>query len=56
MLCEHCQKPLRRCKTIDVVDRTIHFSCIKKIKKQRYDEALEKLRNYLETKNIILRI
>jgi hypothetical protein len=54
MLCEHCNKPLRHCKRVDVVDRTIHFSCIKKIKKERYEEALEKLRNYLERKNIRL--
>lgn len=54
MLCEHCQKPLRRCKRVDIVNRTIHFACIKKIQKQRYDEALERLVKYLKEKNVIL--
>jgi hypothetical protein len=54
MPCEHCGKPLRRCKRVDVVDMTIHFACIKKIQKQRYDDALERLVKYLKEKNVIL--
>jgi hypothetical protein len=62
-LCVHCSKPLRKCKrTIplvvgdegDGIPLEIHFSCLGKIRKQKWDEDFEKLRLYLETKNIKL--
>jgi hypothetical protein len=52
--CLHCGKSLRRCKRIDVVDRELHFSCIEKLKKIKWEEDLELLRSYLKTKNIRL--
>lgn len=54
--CQHCYKPLRRCKRLDFVGRTIHFSCIEKIKKERYKENLKKLVEILKRKNITLLI
>jgi hypothetical protein len=54
--CEHCYKPLRRCKRLDFIGRTIHFSCIEKIKKQRFRENLLELVNILKKKNISLLI
>jgi hypothetical protein len=55
-LCVHCGKPLRKCKRVDFVDRTIHFSCIEKIKRQKYQENLMKLIYMLKSKNINLLI
>lgn len=53
-ICEHCHKPLRRCKRVDIVGRTIHFSCIEKIRKQKWEEDFEKLRAFLASKGIQL--
>jgi hypothetical protein len=52
--CEYCDKPLRRCKRIDVEGRTMHFSCIEKLKKERYQQKLQELIDYLKSKNIEL--
>lgn len=53
-ICEHCHKPLRRCKRVDFIDRTIHFSCMKKRKKIQFEEDYEKLRAFLASKQIHL--
>lgn len=54
MLCEYCNKPLRKCKRVDFTDRKIHFNCIKKIQKKRYEEAFNKLRELLKSNDIFL--
>ena len=54
MNCIHCNKPLRKTKRVDFVDRKIHFSCIEKLKKEKWEEDLEKLTEYLKSKNIEL--
>ena len=54
--CEHCSKSLRKTKRIDFIDRKLHFSCIEKLKKQKWDEDFDKLKEYLKTKNIELLI
>jgi hypothetical protein len=53
-ICEHCHKPLRRCKRVDFIDRKIHFKCIEKIKKIQFEEDYEKLRAFLASKGIQL--
>ena len=52
MLCEFCNKALRRCKRVDFPNRTIHFACIQKLRKIKWERDLEELRLYLESKNI----
>ena len=52
--CVQCGNPLRRCKRIDFVDRKLHFSCIEKLKKEKWEEDLKKLTEYLKSKNIEL--
>jgi len=43
MLCLLCNKSLRKTKRIDFLGRTHHFSCIEKIRKQKYEKELEEL-------------
>lgn len=52
--CEYCDKPLRRCKRIDVEGRTIHFSCIEKLRKIKWDEDYQKLKDFLLSKGVLL--
>lgn len=54
VLCVHCSKPLRKCKRVDIVGREIHFSCIEKIRKEKWEQDYEDLRLYLKTKGINL--
>ena len=54
--CEHGNKSLRKTKRVDFVDRKIHFSCITKLKKEKWDEDLKKLAEYLKSKSIELLI
>lgn len=53
-LCLHCNKALRKCKRLDVIDRKMHYSCIAKIKKIQFEEDYEKLRDFLACKGIQL--
>jgi hypothetical protein len=53
-ICVHCGKVLRKCKRIDIPDREIHFSCIEKLRKEKWEEDYEELRLYLKTKGINL--
>ena len=55
-LCEHCNKRLRKTKRIDFVGRTLHFSCINKLRKEQYEKDLSLLYSYLKSKNIELLI
>jgi hypothetical protein len=55
MLCEYCKESLRRCKN-DFVGRRHHFKCIEIMRKIKWDEDFEKLRLYLESKCILLKI
>lgn len=52
--CEYCCKSLRRCKRLDFIDRNMHFSCIEKIKKIRYEEAFNRLKEFLNSKGVFL--
>lgn len=52
--CVHCGKPLRKCKRVDIVGREIHFSCIEKIRRQKWEDDLELLRLFLASKNVVL--
>ena len=52
--CVHCGRSLRRCKRIDIVDRKIHYSCIEKIRRQKWKDDYERLRCFLATKNVLL--
>jgi hypothetical protein len=53
--CIECGKPLRKCKRVDIEDREIHYSCIEKNRKKKWEEDYEKLKEFLASKNIILR-
>ena len=52
--CDYCCKSLRRCLRVDFQDRTMHFSCIEKIKKIRYEEAFILLKEFLNSKGVFL--
>lgn len=52
--CVECGKSLRKCKRVDFIDRNIHFSCIEKLRKQKWAEDFKKLKEFLATKNINL--
>jgi len=40
MICQLCNKKLRKCKRIDIPDRRAHFKCIDKYNKEQYDKEL----------------
>lgn len=52
--CLECGKSLRKCKRVDFQDRTMHFSCIEKVKKRQFEEDYQKLSEFLASKNIRL--
>jgi hypothetical protein len=52
--CDYCCKSLRRCLRVDFQDRTMHFSCIEKIKKIRWEEDYNRLKNFLLSKGVLL--
>lgn len=52
--CVECGKSLRRCKRVDIIGRNIHFSCIEKLRKQKWEEDFEKLKELLASKNLNL--
>jgi hypothetical protein len=52
--CVHCGKSLRKCKRVDIVGREIHYYCIEKIRKQKWQDDYELLRLFLASKNIKL--
>jgi hypothetical protein len=43
MNCIICNKPLRKTKRIDFINRCEHFSCIEKLRKKKYEEELKEL-------------
>ena len=43
MICLSCNKSLRKTKRIDFVGREYHFSCIEKMRRQKYEEELKEL-------------
>jgi hypothetical protein len=52
--CDFCFKSLRKCKRVDFSDRTLHFSCIAKIKKIRWEEDYQRLKDFLLSKGVLL--
>jgi alanine racemase len=45
--CDYCGKKLRKCKKVDIPDRTTHFKCLDKINQERYNEQMEKLKELM---------
>lgn len=52
--CEYCCKSLRRCKRLDFVGRSLHFSCIEKLRKIKWDEDYQQLKDFLISKGVLL--
>jgi len=45
--CDYCGKKLRKCKKVDIPDRTTHFKCLDKINQERYNEQMNKLKKLM---------
>lgn len=54
MKCIYCNKALRKCKRIDFIGRTYHFTCKESERKIEYQKELNDFVEFFKSRNILV--